>query len=223
MPLCLPGVPAGSPACTAVASKRDEFVMLRCRWEGGMPPATLRWWDSRGQALGVPMPSAAVLVLSADASLGGQDFICVATHPLRVAAAQCHLRLGKPGCPHVLSPTALQHATPAACTAPVSPCPLAVQTSPSWRWSGARWQCWRVVRRGWRAGGAVSPTWVPKWSGTTPRSGRCHWAWLSTGWSRMKRGPTSLSGMPSGRGMVGPTAALQPTLWAPPASPSTSV
>uniref|UniRef100_A0A8C3GGB7 V-set and immunoglobulin domain containing 10 like 2 n=1 Tax=Cairina moschata TaxID=8855 RepID=A0A8C3GGB7_CAIMO len=89
-------VPAGSPACTAVASKRDEFVMLRCRWEGGMPPATLRWWDSRGQALGVPMPSAAVLVLSADASLGGQDFICVATHPLRVAAAQCHLRLDIP-------------------------------------------------------------------------------------------------------------------------------
>ncbi|KAI6073131.1 V-set and immunoglobulin domain-containing protein 10-like isoform X1 [Aix galericulata] len=84
------------PACTAVASKHDEFVMLRCCWEGGMPPATLRWWDSRGQALGVPMPSAAVLVLSADASLGGQDFICVATHPLRVAAAQCHLRLDIP-------------------------------------------------------------------------------------------------------------------------------
>ncbi|XP_050570947.1 LOW QUALITY PROTEIN: V-set and immunoglobulin domain-containing protein 10-like 2 [Cygnus atratus] len=88
-------VPAGSPACTAVATKHDEFVMLQCRWEGGTPPATLRWWDSRGQALGVPMPSAAVLVLSADASLGGQDFNCVATHPLRAAAAECHLRLGK--------------------------------------------------------------------------------------------------------------------------------
>ncbi|XP_066837182.1 V-set and immunoglobulin domain-containing protein 10-like 2 [Anser cygnoides] len=96
MPLCLPGVPAGSPACTAVATKHDEFVMLQCRWEGGTPPATLRWWDSRGQALGVPMPSAAVLVLSADASLGGQDFICVATHPLRAAAAECHLRLDVP-------------------------------------------------------------------------------------------------------------------------------
>ncbi|XP_068515156.1 LOW QUALITY PROTEIN: V-set and immunoglobulin domain-containing protein 10-like 2 [Anas acuta] len=104
-------VPAGSPACTAVASKHDEFVMLRCRWEGGMPPATLRWWDSRGEALGVPMPSAAVLVLSADASLGGQDFICVATHPLRVAAAQCHLRLGKGMSPRAVpSGAAARHA-----------------------------------------------------------------------------------------------------------------
>lgn len=69
--------------------------MLRCWWEGGTPPATLRWRDGGGQALGDPSPSAAVLVLSADGSLGGRDFVCAAAHPLRAAGAECRLRLGK--------------------------------------------------------------------------------------------------------------------------------
>ncbi|XP_042656321.1 LOW QUALITY PROTEIN: V-set and immunoglobulin domain-containing protein 10-like 2 [Tyto alba] len=92
-------VPAGSPSCAAVATKGDEYVMLRCRWEGGTPPVTLRWRDGGGRALGDPLPSATVLVLSANATLGGRDFICAATHPLRAAGAECRLRLGKPPLP----------------------------------------------------------------------------------------------------------------------------
>ncbi|KAM6312669.1 LOW QUALITY PROTEIN: V-set and immunoglobulin domain-containing protein 10-like 2 [Podargus strigoides] len=96
-------VPAGGPSCTAAATKGDEYVMLRCRWEGGTPPVALRWWDSGGQALGDPAPSAAVLVLStADSSLGAQEFVCAAAHPLRATGAECRLRLGKgrvPRCP----------------------------------------------------------------------------------------------------------------------------
>ncbi|XP_075377316.1 LOW QUALITY PROTEIN: V-set and immunoglobulin domain-containing protein 10-like 2 [Mycteria americana] len=97
-------VPAGGPSCAAAATKGDEYVVLRCRWEGGTPPVTLRWRDGGGQALGDPSPSATVLVLSADGSLGGRDFVCAAAHPLRATSAECHLRLGKPARPRVPSP-----------------------------------------------------------------------------------------------------------------------
>ncbi|KAM6295718.1 LOW QUALITY PROTEIN: V-set and immunoglobulin domain-containing protein 10-like 2 [Aegotheles albertisi] len=90
-------VPAGGPSCTAAATKGDEYVMLRCQWEGGTPPVTLRWWDSAGQALGDPGPSATILVLSTSSKLKGQDFICAATHALQATGTECRLRLGKPG------------------------------------------------------------------------------------------------------------------------------
>lgn len=70
--------------------------MLRCRWDGGTPLVTLRWRDSAGRALGDPAASLAVLVLSTEGSLGGREFVCAAAHPLRAAAAECRLRLGKP-------------------------------------------------------------------------------------------------------------------------------
>uniref|UniRef100_A0A8C3EEK4 V-set and immunoglobulin domain containing 10 like 2 n=1 Tax=Corvus moneduloides TaxID=1196302 RepID=A0A8C3EEK4_CORMO len=89
-------VPSGSPTCAAAATKGDEYVMLRCRWEGGTPLVTLRWRDTAGRALGDPAPSTAVLVLSTDGSLGGREFVCVAAHPLRAAAAECRLRLEVP-------------------------------------------------------------------------------------------------------------------------------
>ncbi|XP_052642252.1 LOW QUALITY PROTEIN: V-set and immunoglobulin domain-containing protein 10-like 2 [Harpia harpyja] len=89
-------VPAGGPSCAAAATKGDEYVMLRCQWEGGTPPVTLRWHDGGGRAVGDPAPSATVLVLSADGSLGGREFVCAAAHPLRAAGAECRLRLGKP-------------------------------------------------------------------------------------------------------------------------------
>ncbi|KAM9269243.1 LOW QUALITY PROTEIN: V-set and immunoglobulin domain-containing protein 10-like 2 [Morus bassanus] len=99
-------VPAGSPSCAAAATKGDEYVMLRCQWEGGTPPVTLRWRDGEGRALGDPSPSAAVLVLSTDNGLGGRDFVCAAAHPLQATGAECRLRLGKPdrslGAPAVL-------------------------------------------------------------------------------------------------------------------------
>ncbi|XP_063273731.1 V-set and immunoglobulin domain-containing protein 10-like 2 isoform X2 [Prinia subflava] len=89
-------VPSGSPTCAAAATKGDEYVMLRCRWEGGAPLVTLRWRDSAGRALGDPAPSSAVLVLGTDGSLGGREFVCEAAHPLRAAAAECRLRLEVP-------------------------------------------------------------------------------------------------------------------------------
>ncbi|XP_039577664.1 V-set and immunoglobulin domain-containing protein 10-like 2 isoform X6 [Passer montanus] len=89
-------VPPGSPRCAAAATKGDEYVMLRCGWQGGTPPVTLRWRDSAGRALGDPAASLAVLVLGTDGSLAGREFVCAAAHPLRAAAAECRLRLEVP-------------------------------------------------------------------------------------------------------------------------------
>ncbi|XP_074018611.1 V-set and immunoglobulin domain-containing protein 10-like 2 [Numenius arquata] len=89
-------VPAGGPSCAAAATKGDEYVMLRCWWEGGTPPVTLRWRDGGDQPLGDPSSSTTVLVLSADGSLGGRDFVCAATHPLLATGPECRLRLEVP-------------------------------------------------------------------------------------------------------------------------------
>ncbi|KAK2517813.1 hypothetical protein Q9966_014550 [Columba livia] len=89
-------VPAGGPSCVVAATKGDEYVMLRCRWEGGTPAVTLRWRDAGGHFLGDPSPSVAVLVLSTGGSLRGRDFICAAAHPLRAGGAECRLRLDVP-------------------------------------------------------------------------------------------------------------------------------
>lgn len=173
-PLHPAGVPAGGPSCTAAATKGDEYVMLRCRWEGGTPPVTLRWRDGGGRALGDPSPSATVLVLSTDSSLGGRDFVCAAAHPLRAAGAECRLRLGKPD-PSPATPLPRRGGVTRPCQLCVTPPSLlATQRSPSWRRRGARWRCWKAARRGWRAGeaAAAAPIWVLPWFGTTPRSGR---------------------------------------------------
>lgn len=164
-PLHPTGVPSGSPTCAAAATKGDEYVMLRCRWEGGTPLVTLRWRDGAGRTLGDPAPSTAVLVLSTDGSLGGREFVCVAAHPLRAAAAECRLRLGKLESPRSVprgGGTSLQELSPL----------LAEQRSPSWR-RRARWRCWRAARHSSPAGNvAAVPVSVPQWLGTTQRSGR---------------------------------------------------
>lgn len=139
------GVPAGSPSCAAAATKGDDYVVLRCQWDGGTPAVALRWRNGGdGRPLGDPAASTVTLVLSTNGGLRGREFVCTATHPLQAATAECRLRLGKPagslrylfGCPHGA----------AAQPPPVSPVPL--QRSPSWRRRGARWRCWRVVRPG---------------------------------------------------------------------------
>ncbi|XP_069737994.1 LOW QUALITY PROTEIN: V-set and immunoglobulin domain-containing protein 10-like 2, partial [Phaenicophaeus curvirostris] len=89
-------VPADGPSCAVAVTKGNEYVTLRCRWEGGTPPVTLRWRDGGGRALGDPSPSTAVLVLSTHSGLRGRDFVCAAAHPLRANGAECRLRLDVP-------------------------------------------------------------------------------------------------------------------------------
>ncbi|XP_054853324.1 V-set and immunoglobulin domain-containing protein 10-like 2 [Eublepharis macularius] len=89
-------VPRGSPTCSAMATKQNEFLMMTCDWAGGLPQMTLWWRDWRDHVLGVLKQSHNILVLKSNRTLGGKRFTCVAAHPLRAKAAECHVRLEPP-------------------------------------------------------------------------------------------------------------------------------
>ncbi|XP_066495692.1 V-set and immunoglobulin domain-containing protein 10-like 2 [Tiliqua scincoides] len=89
-------VPGGSPTCSAVASKRNKFLMLTCDWAGGQPRVTLWWRDRKDDVLGGLKPSQNIFVMKSNTTLGGKEFTCVAAHPLRARAAECHVRLEPP-------------------------------------------------------------------------------------------------------------------------------
>ncbi|KAL8173769.1 UNVERIFIED_CONTAM: hypothetical protein K2H54_024695 [Gekko kuhli] len=89
-------VPGGSPTCSAMATKQNEFLMMTCDWPGGLPRMTLWWRDWREHVLGVLKQSHNILVLKSNRTLGGKRFTCVAAHPLRAKATECHVRLEPP-------------------------------------------------------------------------------------------------------------------------------
>ncbi|XP_077162461.1 V-set and immunoglobulin domain-containing protein 10-like 2 isoform X2 [Paroedura picta] len=89
-------VPGGSPTCSAMATKQNEFLMMTCDWPGGLPRITLWWRDWREHVRGVLKQSHNILVLKSNRTLGGKRFTCVAAHPLRAKAAECHVRLEPP-------------------------------------------------------------------------------------------------------------------------------
>ena len=95
LPLCAAGVPGGSPTCSAVATKQNEFLMLTCDWAGGEPRVTLWWRDWRDHVLGGLKPSHSIFVMKSNNSLGGKEFTCMAAHPLQKRTAECHIRLGE--------------------------------------------------------------------------------------------------------------------------------
>ncbi|CAM4686798.1 unnamed protein product [Caretta caretta] len=89
-------VPVGSPICSAVATKQNEFLMLSCDWAGGLPRATLWWRDWWNRALGGLRPSSNIYVMQANSTLGGKEFTCIAAHPLQARATECLVRLDVP-------------------------------------------------------------------------------------------------------------------------------
>nr|XP_056716790.1 V-set and immunoglobulin domain-containing protein 10-like 2 [Euleptes europaea] len=89
-------VPGGSPTCSAMATKQNEFLMMTCDWPGGLPRMTLWWRDWREHVFGGLKQSHNILVLKSNRTLGGKRFTCVAAHPLRAKAAECHVRLEPP-------------------------------------------------------------------------------------------------------------------------------
>ncbi|XP_061449365.1 V-set and immunoglobulin domain-containing protein 10-like 2 [Rhineura floridana] len=89
-------VPGGSPTCSAVATKQNEFLMLTCDWAGGEPRMTLWWRDWRDHVLGGLKQSHNIFVMKSNTTLGGKEFTCVAAHPLLARAAECHIRLEPP-------------------------------------------------------------------------------------------------------------------------------
>ncbi|XP_019402439.1 PREDICTED: carcinoembryonic antigen-related cell adhesion molecule 5 [Crocodylus porosus] len=89
-------VPGGNPTCSAMATKQNEFLMLSCNWEGGMPRVTLWWRDWRNHVLGGLKQSSNIYVTKSNSSLGGKEFTCIAAHPLLARAIECHIQLEVP-------------------------------------------------------------------------------------------------------------------------------
>ncbi|XP_070129623.1 V-set and immunoglobulin domain-containing protein 10-like 2 [Equus caballus] len=88
--------PLLSPTCWTTGTIRDQFIMLRCEWPGGEPPAVLSWLDGQQQPLGGSSSSLAVHLLQAQEDLTGREFTCRGTHPLRVPDPHCRLQLEAP-------------------------------------------------------------------------------------------------------------------------------
>ncbi|XP_060702702.1 V-set and immunoglobulin domain-containing protein 10-like 2 isoform X4 [Hemiscyllium ocellatum] len=88
-------LPEGRPSCSATAVKSLEYTMLSCNWEGGLPQASLRWANWRGNFLGKAERSINNQVLPSSPTYSGKEFICQATHPLSRSRA-CSIRLEAP-------------------------------------------------------------------------------------------------------------------------------
>ncbi|XP_028632002.1 V-set and immunoglobulin domain-containing protein 10-like 2 [Grammomys surdaster] len=88
--------PPGSPACWTTATVGNQFIMLRCEWPGGEPPAMLSWLDRHQQSLGDLSSSQAVYLLQAQSDLAGREFTCQGSHPLKAPGSHCQIRLEVP-------------------------------------------------------------------------------------------------------------------------------
>ncbi|XP_074832839.1 V-set and immunoglobulin domain-containing protein 10-like 2 [Carettochelys insculpta] len=89
-------VPRGSPTCSAMATKQNEYLMLSCDWAGGLPRIALWWRDWRNRVLGSLKPSSNIYVMHSNSTLGGKEFTCLAAHPLQASARECLVRLEVP-------------------------------------------------------------------------------------------------------------------------------
>lgn len=89
------GLPYGEPQCFAYATRNNEYLMLSCSWEGGVPRALLWWVSSLGDIQGSSEENSNILVLRSSANYSGKAFICHAKHPLAKDSKQCVLKLGK--------------------------------------------------------------------------------------------------------------------------------
>ncbi|XP_026990005.2 titin-like isoform X1 [Tachysurus fulvidraco] len=89
-------MPYGEPQCFAYATRNNEYLMLSCSWEGGVPRALLWWVSSSGQIQGTSEENSNILVLRSSANYSGKAFICHTKHPLVKDSKQCVLKLEAP-------------------------------------------------------------------------------------------------------------------------------
>ncbi|XP_007894160.1 V-set and immunoglobulin domain-containing protein 10-like 2 isoform X2 [Callorhinchus milii] len=88
-------LPEEQPKCSATAVKNNEYTMLSCSWEGGLPLASLQWKNWRNQPLGNLERSINNQVLKSTTAYNGKDFVCQAAHPL-TSDEMCSVRLEAP-------------------------------------------------------------------------------------------------------------------------------
>ncbi|TSQ12721.1 V-set and immunoglobulin domain-containing protein 10-like 2 [Bagarius yarrelli] len=89
-------LPYGEPKCSAYATRNNEYLMLSCSWEGGVPRALLWWNSSSGDTQGTSEENSNILVLRSSATYSGKAFVCYAKHPLVRESKQCVLKLEAP-------------------------------------------------------------------------------------------------------------------------------
>ncbi|XP_028839579.1 hemicentin-1-like [Denticeps clupeoides] len=88
--------PPGEPQCFAYATRKNEFLMLSCLWEGGFPRALLWWTSNAGDIQGKSEENANILILRSSTAYSGKAFMCKAQHPLLPESKQCTLQLEAP-------------------------------------------------------------------------------------------------------------------------------
>ncbi|XP_058866240.1 V-set and immunoglobulin domain-containing protein 10-like 2 [Acipenser ruthenus] len=89
-------LPQGAPRCFAVATRNNEYLMLSCGWEGGLPRALLWWSAGDGTVLGSSEEAANILVLKSSGVYSGKEFVCRGKHPLTVQSQECRFKLEAP-------------------------------------------------------------------------------------------------------------------------------
>ncbi|KAF4077459.1 hypothetical protein AMELA_G00208480 [Ameiurus melas] len=89
-------LPYGEPQCSANSSLNNEYLLLSCSWEGGVPRALVWWASTSGEMQGLPEDNSKILVLQSSATYNGKTFACHAKHPLIKASKKCVVILEKP-------------------------------------------------------------------------------------------------------------------------------
>ncbi|KAK0150265.1 V-set and immunoglobulin domain-containing protein 10-like 2 [Merluccius polli] len=89
--------PPAEPVCFAYATRKNQYLMLSCSWNGGVPRALL-WWDGPGGGNGGEPgeENSNILVLRHGAAQSGQAYTCRAQHPLIAQPKSCRLTLVAP-------------------------------------------------------------------------------------------------------------------------------
>ncbi|XP_058270972.1 V-set and immunoglobulin domain-containing protein 10-like 2 isoform X1 [Hemibagrus wyckioides] len=89
-------LPYGDPQCSANSSLNNEYLILSCSWEGGVPRALVWWASSSGDIQGLPEENSTILVLPSRATYNGKTFVCHAKHPLINESKKCVIILERP-------------------------------------------------------------------------------------------------------------------------------
>ncbi|XP_053547108.1 V-set and immunoglobulin domain-containing protein 10-like 2 [Bombina bombina] len=86
-------VPSGGPNCSTVATKQNEFIMLTCEWQGGVPKVMLEW---NNKQIGDSKESSNIYVFKSNTTYNGKLFTCTALHPMNTEPKECHVQLEAP-------------------------------------------------------------------------------------------------------------------------------
>ncbi|KAM3869182.1 V-set and immunoglobulin domain-containing protein 10-like 2 [Diretmus argenteus] len=87
--------PPEEPVCHAYMTRNNNYLMLSCTWNGGVPRALL-WWEGPGGQGQAGEKNSNILVLRYGTAHSGQAYTCHAKHPLLVQTKTCRLTLEAP-------------------------------------------------------------------------------------------------------------------------------